>query len=122
VRKLLTAVFALLAALAFFVVGSPSASAFGSEVLGCDAGLGWTASACHSSAALDDNHLVGIRFSPNNTSGSYTTSWTITTSTGATITQTCSSTYSNTPCILTGCSAGSLSCQVTARVDNVDRT
>jgi hypothetical protein len=73
-RKLLTAVSALVAALAFFVVGSPSANAFGSEVLGCDAGLGWTANSCSDLGSQPNGTVIIVDFSAANTSGTYTTS------------------------------------------------
>jgi len=121
-RQLWIAALALLSALIFLIVGSPSANAFGSEVLGCDAGTGWTANSCSSYYYLIDGQTVGVAFSPSNMSGSYTTSWTLTTDTGTSITQTCTSTYSNTPCIIAnaGCTAGSLACHIMARSGGPD--
>jgi hypothetical protein len=115
-RKLLTAVSALVAALAFFVVGSPSANAFGSEVLGCDAGGYWSANSCQASE-LPNYHLVTVDFSPHNTSGTYTTSWSVTNKNGAAVTQSCYANYGNTPCIEPGsCAAGSMACTIVVRV------
>lgn len=46
-RRLWAAALALVSALAFLVVGSPPASAFGSEVLGCSIDFtSWTANSC----------------------------------------------------------------------------
>ncbi|HST47426.1 hypothetical protein [Jatrophihabitans sp.] len=114
-RKLLTAVSALVAALAFFVVGSPSANAFGSEVLGCDAGGAWSANSCESSA-LPAYHLVTVNFSPHNTSGTYSTSWYVHNANGVAITQSCYANYGNTPCFNGSCPAGSMQCSIVVRV------
>jgi hypothetical protein len=77
---------ALMAALAFFVVGSPSANAFGSEVLGCDAGGVWVANSCMTTGSQDTGTLLLINFSPGNTSGTYTTSWVVKTGSSIAIT------------------------------------
>jgi hypothetical protein len=117
-RKLWAAVLTVLSALIFLIVACPPAGAFGSEVLGCDAGLGWTANACHDTKSIPAGHLINVSYSPANTSGTYATSWAITGPAGA-ITQTCQSTFANTPCIYpnSGCTAGSMSCLVTTRAD-----
>jgi len=120
-RKLLAAAFALVAALAFFVVGSPSASAFGSEVLGCDAGLGWTANSCSDLGSLSYNTPIEIDFSVHNTSGSYSTSWTVTGPAGS-ITQSCNAFLSNKPCISRGCTASWLACSIYTSVGFHDKT
>jgi hypothetical protein len=57
--------------LAFFVLGSPAANAFGSEVLGCDWGTGWVANNCGGGNGL-------VTFSAHNLSGTYSYSWTLT--------------------------------------------
>lgn len=115
-RKLLTAAFALLAALAFFVVGSPSANAFGTEVLGCDAGGFWSANSCMTSGTQANYTVILVNFSAHNTSGTYTTSWAIHNANGVAVTQSCIVTYGNTPCISGSCPAGSLQCQIAVRV------
>ena len=116
-RKLLTAVFALVAALASFVVGSPSANAFGSEVLGCYVeNPPWLANSCDSAGNEPAYGLTPIYFSPHNTSGTYTTSWYVHNANGVAVTQSCSSNYTNTPCIDYGCSAGSMACNIAVRV------
>jgi len=75
-RKLLAAAVALVSALAFFVVGSPAANAFGSEVLGCYVeNPPWLANSCDSAGNEPAYGLTPIYFSPHNTSGTYTTSW-----------------------------------------------
>jgi hypothetical protein len=119
-RKLCTAALALVSALAFFVIGSPPANAFGGEVLGCSSGFGWTANSCHSSAALSSGTLLLVAFDTHNTSGTYTTSWTFTPA----LNGTCSSTFSNVPCVYPGggCTAGSLSCQIATRVTTYIQT
>jgi hypothetical protein len=122
-RKLVTAAVTLVSALAFLVVGSPPASAFGSEVLGCSAGAGlWAANSCQSDGALGLGTAVHIYFSAHNTSGTYTTSWTLTTQAGGTITASCASTYWNTPCLASGCTSSSLSCEAVQRVGDKDKS
>jgi hypothetical protein len=121
--KLVTAGLALLAALAFFVVGSPSANAFGSEVLGCSVdGFMWTANSCDDAPQAEYHTLHQISFTPHNLSGSYTTSWTVTSQAGTTITATCNSAYSNAPCISGGCTASALSCSVNVWTGVNDKT
>jgi hypothetical protein len=120
-RKLLTAVFALVAALAFFVVGSPSANAFGSEVLGCNVDSIWTANSCDSSGMEPLYGITPVFFSPHNTSGTYTTSWYVHNANGVAVTQTCYANYGNTPCIYSGCAAGSMECEIVVRVGLNDK-
>jgi hypothetical protein len=121
-RKLWTAVLALVTALAFLIVGSPPASALGGEVLGCSVDFDWTAGSCqgirHNSGTLN---LVD--FQVRNTSGTYGSSWSITIGTTP-VTTTCVSTFASTPCLAGGseCTAGSLSCQVYARVGDGNQT
>ena len=111
-RKLWAAVLTPVLALAFFVVGSPAANAFGSEVLGCavtrltSTYQSWTANYCEGGG--DPGYFV-IHYSPHNLSGTYSTSWTVTRSTGAVLTS-CSS--SAVPCIYSGCTLSSLTCDV----------
>ena len=125
-RKLLTAVSALVAALAFFVVGSPSANAFGSEVLGCDAGLGWTANSCSDLGSQSNGTVILVDFSAANTSGTYTTSWVVKLGSSIPITQACSVGYNNTPCVSSynsgSCGAASTWCQIAVRVSSNTKT
>ncbi|MEO6501852.1 MAG: hypothetical protein ABIQ09_08060 [Jatrophihabitantaceae bacterium] len=113
-RKLWTAALAFVSALAFFIVGSPSANAFGSEVLGCSVSFGWTAGSCTSYAGLSAGQTLYVNFEPHNLSGAYTTSWDITGPGGA-VTGSCS-TGSYGTCIYSGCTAGSLSCRLRTQV------
>lgn len=112
-RKLLIAAFAHVLALAFLVVGSAPAHAFGSEVLGCwvdgSAG-GWTANSCVGDV---NTPPPTIHFSPQNLSGSYSTSWTLIQNTHP-ITANCSST-TTTNCIVSGCTVSSTTCDVRAQ-------
>jgi hypothetical protein len=123
-RKLLTAVSALIAALAFFVVGSPSANAFGSEVLGCDVGGFWSANSCASSGTQTTYTVLLVNFTPHNTSGTYTTAWSVTNQkSGAAVTQSCNTTYSNNPCIAgtNSCTSGSMTCTIAVLVGINDK-
>lgn len=112
-RKLWAAVLTPVLALAFFVVGSPAANAFGSEVLGCavtrltSTTQSWTANYCEGGG--DPGYFV-IHYSPHNLSGTYSTSWTVTGPTG-TVLRACSST-NGVPCISSGCTLSSLTCDV----------
>jgi hypothetical protein len=119
-RKLLTAALALVSALAFFIVGSPPASAFGSEVLGCDAGGYWSANSCISSGTQANYTVMLVNYTPQNTSGTYSTSWAVNNKNGTAVTQSCTVTYGNTPCISSSnsgsCAAGSMWCQIAVRV------
>jgi len=108
--KLRAATLALLLAAAFLIVGSPPASAFGSEVLGCSANGGWTANTCSTGANITEGSPIFVNFSPSNTSGTYGTSWTIIDD-GVAVTRHCLSTHDG-PCIYSGCSAGAMNCQV----------
>jgi hypothetical protein len=110
-RKLWAAALALVSALAFLIVSSPAANAFGSEVLGCNAGPGWSTPTCSSYGLEHYGTPASIGFSTQNTSGTYTTSWALTGGGGASITQKCSST-SNLPCISSGCTTSSLDCVI----------
>jgi hypothetical protein len=122
-RKILVVAFAHVLALAFLVVGSVPARAFGSEVLGCtvsNSTTGWTANSCTGDT---DVPAPVIHFSPQNLSGSYSMSWTLTggtTTTGA-ITANCSSTVT-TNCINGGCTATSTTCDVKGQGGRSNRT
>lgn len=119
-RKIWAAALALVSALAVLIVGNPPANAFGSEVLGCSLGYGWTANSCSSYAGLEYGHPVFANFSAQNLSGTYAMSWTITTGTGAVVTQSC--TAYNSLCIQSGCTASSSACQIKWSVGSQDRT
>jgi hypothetical protein len=68
-RKFWTGALAPVFALAVFMLGTPAANAFGTEVLGCTYGsASWTANSC--SGAFDL-----ATFSPSNLSGAYSYSW-----------------------------------------------
>ena len=103
-RKFWTLMLAPVVALAFFVLGTPAAHAFGTEVLGCTFGsASWTANSC--SGPYGD-----ATFSPSNLSGAYSYGWTIT-QYGAPVTNVCGSgTYGT--CIYSGCTATSSTCSV----------
>jgi len=104
-RRFWTLLLTPVLALAFFLVGSPAANAFGSEVLGCAWNGGtWVANNC---GGGDDN----LTFSPHNLSGSYSYSWTVKYG-PSTLTALCSSGVD--PCILSGCTATSSTCTVYA--------
>lgn len=109
-RKLCTLAVALLSAVAFLVVGSPSASAFGSEVLGCDFGLGYHASTCATSATWSTGTTVEANFYPANLSGTYGWSW-VAYDDGVRVTTNCVS-INNAGCIDRGCTATSTQCVV----------
>jgi hypothetical protein len=115
-RKFWTLVLAPVLALAFFVLGTPSAQAFGSEVLGCGSSptYTWTANACDAGDGI-------VLFSPHNLSGSYSYRWTITQWDGSVLTSSCNgSTY---PCISSGCTTTSSTCYIeTRRIIRYDRT
>jgi hypothetical protein len=116
-RKLWAMVLAPLLTLAFFVVGSPAANAFGSEVLGCafDSGA-WTANSCTGGG---DGWVSVIHYSPHNLSGAYSTSWTVT-GPSAAVTGNCSTTP--VPCIYSGCTASSTTCDIKARSQTTIKT
>ena len=102
-------------ALAFFIVGSPAANAFGSEVLGCSVdSAAWTAYSCGGGGT----GLSLIHYSPQNLSGTYSKSWTLIDQTGSTYTRICSGSTDSTtiaPCIYRGCTSSSTICEVKAR-------
>jgi hypothetical protein len=103
-RKFWTLLLTPVLAFAFFLVGSPAAQAFGSEVLGCNWGsTAWTAGNCGSG----DGNLT---FSVQNLSGSYSYNWTVTYG-SSTVTSPCNG---GDPCILSGCTASSSTCTVYA--------
>jgi hypothetical protein len=116
-RKLWAAVVTPLLALSFLVIGSPAANAFGSEVLGCAVDTAvWTANSCGGS----DGALSMIHYSPQNLSGAYSKSWTVTGPGSTAITGSCSTKAA--PCIYTGCTSSSTTCDVQVRSGTVDRT
>lgn len=107
-RKLWAAVLTPVLALAFLVIGSPAAHAWGGEVLGCTVGsAAWTADSCYGGG---DPGFYTIRFSPQNLSGSYSTRWTVIGPAGTAITNSCSTTAR--PCISSGCTLNSLTCDI----------
>ena len=115
-HKLWAAALALLSALAFLIVGSPPASAFGTEVLGCSIDSGaWYANSCEGGG---DGAAHTIYFSPHNLSGSYTTSWTVTKNGNAM--SNCGS--SGSDCISAGCTSGALVCYINAFSGLHDKT
>ena len=120
-RKLWAAVLAPVLALAFFVVGSPAANAFGSEVLGCHVNDGtWTANSCVG-GGLNTGDLNSIFFDPHNLSGTYAMQWTVNNPDGGTITMTCGTSIIG-PCIARGCTSTSTTCFIRARNRAVDKT
>ena len=107
-RKLWASALALVSAVAFLVVGSPPASAFGSEVLGCAVdSAAWTANSCSGQGVY--HHVSVIHYVPHNLSGSYTKSWLIAYG-SYTVTEACGTGVY--PCISSGCTASSTTCDV----------
>jgi hypothetical protein len=103
-RKVWTLVLAAVFALGAFVLGTPAANAFGTEVLGCKYGsASWTANSC--SGAFDL-----ATFSPSNLSGAYSYSWTLTQH-GSPVINICGSGAYST-CISSGCTSTSSTCTV----------
>jgi hypothetical protein len=99
-------------ALAFVVMGSGSADAFGSEVLACQVdGAPLTTGACDGGGGYGgEQDFIG--YTPLNTSGSYTYKWTIKNQSGGTITAACGTGI--IPCLWSGCTATSNVCNVEA--------
>jgi hypothetical protein len=66
-------------ALAVSAALTTPARAFGAEVLGCDAGSGWTANACsgYGESADTNSTDIEIYYAVHNLSGTYTYAWTI---------------------------------------------
>jgi hypothetical protein len=94
VRKAWSLALTPLAALAVSVALTTPARAFGAEVLGCDAGGGWTANTC-SGQGLNADITVGyidIDYAVHNLSGTYAYAWTK--PTNATIYSGCTATTS----------------------------
>jgi len=105
-RKLWTGALTALLTLAFFVVGTPAAQAFGGEVLGCGYyGSTWTANQCSGIGGGDE------KFSAHYLSGTYSYQWTLTYSSGTPITSSCSP-LTTTPCIQSGCTSTSSTCTI----------
>lgn len=104
-RKVWTLVLTAVFALGAFVLGTPAANAFGTEVLGCtfSTSSAWTANSC--SGSYGDP-----TFSPSNLSGDYTYSWSVT-QYGNPVTNACGSGTAGT-CIYSGCTSTSSTCSV----------
>ena len=116
-RRACTLALAPLLTLAFLTMGSGSANAFGSEVLGCYVNsASWTANSC---AGGDTDTFTGpfvIHFTPHNLSGTYSYQWTV-----ANITAACST--GADPCIYSGCTSTSSSCAIqVAQAGRRDKT
>jgi hypothetical protein len=109
-------------AMFFFVFGSPSANAFGSEVLGCAFdNSAWSANSCSGGGDFG-NGIYVIHFTPHNMSGTYSTSWTVFNNTSGTfVTGSCGGT-SVTNCIWSGCTASATTCDLGAGEGARDRT
>ncbi|HJQ00334.1 MAG TPA: hypothetical protein VJ851_01930 [Jatrophihabitans sp.] len=94
-------------------------------MLGCDAGGYWSANSCISTGTQATYTVMLVNFSPENTSGTYTTSWAVHNANGVAVTQSCTVTYGNTPCIPSpnsgSCAAGSMWCQIAVRVGPNDK-
>jgi hypothetical protein len=108
---MLTMTVAALSALAFLVVGSGPANAFGGEVLGCSVNWGgptWTANSCGGGGSPDGKYL--ITYAVHNLSGTYSYNWTVTAPSGGTVTTPCPVTGG--PCVYSGCTATSSTCTV----------
>lgn len=125
-RKLWALALTHVLALAFFVLGSAPAHAFGSEVLGCQvsqAGLPaptWTANSCGIGRTSDDYYW--ITYSPHNLSGTYSYQWTLSRLGGTgTITTTCT-TSPTSACIDSGCTTTSSICVLKVLNPPSDRT
>ncbi|MEO7260382.1 MAG: hypothetical protein ABI047_03865 [Jatrophihabitantaceae bacterium] len=104
--------------LAFFMLGSPAATAFGSEVLGCAVDTAaWTANSCGGGG---DGAISVVHYSPQNLSGTYSKSWTVTGPGGTAITGNCNTTA--IPCIYSGCALSSTTCDIKVRSGPNDRT
>ncbi|HJQ01026.1 MAG TPA: hypothetical protein VJ851_05460 [Jatrophihabitans sp.] len=87
-RRFWTLLLTPVLAVAFFMVGSPAANAFGAEVLGCSWNSGpWIANNCGGSDGL-------LTFSAHNLSGTYSYSWTLTGYPSLTIVSGCTATSS----------------------------
>ena len=107
-RKLWAAALAVLSTLTFLTLASPPASAFGSEVLGCSVdSAAWTANSCSGQGVY--HHVSVIHYVPHNLSGTYTKSWLIAYG-SYTVTGACGT--GAYPCISSGCTASSTTCDV----------
>jgi hypothetical protein len=101
-RRLWAAALTPVLGLAFLVMGSGPANAFGSEVLGCAfQGSTWTASSC---AGYDS-----ATFSVHNLSGTYSYAWTFTIGGLNWAPKSCGS---SSPCVQSGCTTTSSTCTV----------
>jgi hypothetical protein len=118
-RKLSALTVAFVLVLAFFVVGSPPANAFGSEVLGCafDSSQ-WTDNAC--TASYQTGHVSIVHFTLHNVSGNYDSrAWTLTQGFGVPLTSSCDGV--TFPCIYSGCTSSFMTCDVQNRTGPNDR-
>ncbi|HEY0639432.1 MAG TPA: hypothetical protein VGD67_17430 [Pseudonocardiaceae bacterium] len=108
-RKAWSLALAPLMTLAFLTIGSGSAKAFGSEVLGCSVDTAsWRSHYCTGGGGQDPNATYVIHYSPRNLSGGYVFNWSLTMSnvgSAIPITERCGATTSY-PCIASGCYAG----------------
>jgi hypothetical protein len=120
-RKLLTLLLTPVLALFFLVLGSPSANAFGSEVLGCGVdSAAWTANSCSGGGASSTGPHV-IHYAAHILSGSYAMKWTATNGFGQVVTASCGGgTVIN--CIWGGCTASSTTCDIGAGQFLQDKT
>jgi hypothetical protein len=111
-RRFWTLLLTPVLALAFFMVASPAANAFGGEVLGCSWGSSaWVANNCGGGYDL-------VTFSAHNLSGTYSYSWTIKNDFGSTINACNGVTF---PCLYSGCTTTSSSCTLNAYGPTHDR-
>jgi hypothetical protein len=111
-RKMWALTLAPLLALAFMVMSSGPANAFGSEVLGCSIdGAAWTAGSCDGGG---NGYKSIIEFAPHNTSGTYTYTWTFANH-ASWITGDCSTT--SVPCIYRGCTSTASICDIQVNSD-----
>jgi hypothetical protein len=109
-RKLGTTALAVMVALILLVIGSPPASAFGSEVLGCAFDTAsWQANQCAGGETIGSRSV--IHYAAHNLSGTYSKQWTITNDAGNAVTATCSSTVTGN-CISSGCTTSSTTCDI----------
>jgi hypothetical protein len=111
-RRLWALTLAPLLALAFVLLGSGPANAFGSEVLGCSVdGSTWIAGSCAGGAGDGPGVTSIIEFAPHNLSGTYTYAWTVKTQSGIVVSGKCGTT-SGLPCVYAGCTSTSSSCDI----------
>jgi hypothetical protein len=103
-RRFWTLLLTPVLAVAFFMVASPTANAFGSEVLGCAwPNSGWVANDCGGGYGI-------VTYSAHNLAGTYSYNWTLTNNLGNTISNACNGV--TWPCIYSGCTTTSSSCEL----------